>query len=46
MKNNQLKVNIVVTGASSGIGREIALHFAKKGASIFAIVRNQERLNE
>ncbi|MBZ7924507.1 SDR family NAD(P)-dependent oxidoreductase [Ensifer adhaerens] len=34
----------VVTGASSGIGREIALQLASKGHSIIALGRDRERL--
>lgn len=37
---------IVVTGASSGIGRQCAIDCAKMGAKIIAIGRNQERLDE
>ena len=37
---------ILVTGASSGIGREIALMTAYKGATVVVTGRNQERLNE
>lgn len=34
----------VVTGASSGVGREIALLFAKEGAKVVAVARRAERL--
>jgi NAD(P)-dependent dehydrogenase (short-subunit alcohol dehydrogenase family) len=37
---------IVVTGASEGIGREIALACAKKGANLALIARNIEGLKE
>lgn len=37
---------ILVTGASSGIGRETAISCAKMGASIILNARNQERLEE
>lgn len=37
---------ILVTGASSGIGRGIALACAKMGATVFITGRNVERLNE
>ncbi|WP_426474903.1 SDR family NAD(P)-dependent oxidoreductase [Chryseobacterium balustinum] len=35
---------IIITGASSGIGREIAIHLSKLGANCVLIGRNQERL--
>lgn len=37
---------IVVTGASSGIGRQCAIDCSKMGAKVVVIARNQERLNE
>ena len=37
---------IVVTGASSGMGREISLQFAKEGAKVIAVARREERLSE
>lgn len=37
---------ILVTGASSGIGRAIAIACAKMGATIFITGRNVDRLNE
>lgn len=36
---------VAVIGASSGIGRETALQFAKKGAKVAVSARNQEGLN-
>lgn len=36
----------VVTGASSGVGKEIALLFAKEGAKVVAVARRKERLEE
>lgn len=36
----------VVTGASSGMGRKIALDFAKEGATVIAVARRLERLEE
>jgi NADP-dependent 3-hydroxy acid dehydrogenase YdfG len=36
----------VITGASSGIGRAIALAFAKEGAACCLVSRNKERLEE
>ena len=35
---------VVVTGASSGVGREIAIRFAKEGAKVVAVARRAERL--
>lgn len=36
---------IVVTGASSGIGQQVAINCSKMGAKVALIGRNQERLN-
>lgn len=38
--------NFVVVGASSGIGRQIALDLAKSGANVLAVARNEKRLRE
>lgn len=38
--------NIIITGASSGIGRECAVSCSKRGANVFLIARNNERLAE
>jgi short-subunit dehydrogenase len=37
---------VIVTGASSGIGREIALQLAAEGAWLALVARRQERLEE
>lgn len=37
---------IVVTGASSGIGRSAAIQLAEKGAEVLLVARRQEGLNE
>ena len=36
----------IVTGASSGIGKSIALMYAKEGAKVLAVARRKERLDE
>lgn len=36
----------IVTGASRGIGRAIALAYAARGASVFAVARSAEHLDE
>lgn len=36
----------VVTGASSGMGREIAYYFAKEGANVVAVARRADRLKD
>lgn len=38
--------NIVVTGASGGIGRAIALDLAERGATVVAVARGEEQLEE
>ena len=38
--------NIIVTGASSGIGRQCAITFSQLGANVILIARNKERLKE
>lgn len=38
--------SVVVTGASSGMGRDIALKFAAEGATVVAVARRKERLEE
>src|SRR5580692_7716934 len=37
---------VLVVGASSGIGRSIAVHFARDGATVMASARRQDRLSD
>ncbi|MCO7176663.1 SDR family NAD(P)-dependent oxidoreductase [Sporolactobacillus kofuensis] len=37
---------VVITGASSGLGSELALLFAQKGAIVVLLARNEKRLTE
>ena len=37
---------VLITGATSGIGLQLAIDYAKTGAVVYACGRNQERLNE
>ena len=37
---------VVITGASSGIGRETALHLAGKGTKVVASAQRQDALDE
>ncbi|HEV2093315.1 MAG TPA: SDR family oxidoreductase [Rubrobacter sp.] len=37
---------VVITGASSGIGRETAIRFGERGASVVLAARNEEALQE
>ncbi|MBE3129078.1 MAG: SDR family oxidoreductase [Actinobacteria bacterium] len=38
--------NIIITGASSGIGRQCAITFSQLGANVILIARNKERLKD
>lgn len=40
------KKTVVITGASSGIGKSSAIEFAKKGADIALVARRKEKLTE
>lgn len=41
-----LEKAVVITGASAGIGRELALRLAEQGAWVALAARNPERLEE
>ena len=44
LKANNMPKNIIITGASSGIGKALALQYAKNGIALGLIARNKERL--
>ena len=49
MKDNPFSLQgktVVITGASSGIGRECAFQCSRMGAKIVALGRNEQRLND
>jgi uncharacterized protein len=43
-KNGNLTMNVVITGASSGIGRALAATFVRKGHNVLIVARREERL--
>ena len=46
MKDSLRNKVVVITGASSGIGRSIALESAGRGATVILIARRKDRLEE
>ena len=40
-----MKKYIVITGASSGIGKTVAFEFAKRGENLILVARREELLN-
>ncbi|MHC4270411.1 MAG: SDR family oxidoreductase [Planctomycetota bacterium] len=45
-KKNMKEKTVVITGATSGLGRATALQLAKKGAFVVIIARNKTKANE
>lgn len=45
-KRNLQGKRILITGASSGIGRALAIEAARRGAAVLAAARNEERLRQ
>ena len=43
-KSSSIIWNVVISGASKGIGREIAFTFAKAGHQLLLTARNEEKL--
>lgn len=46
MINDDRPSNVVVTGASSGIGRALVTEFIDRGARVYAVARNTKKLEE
>ncbi len=46
MKNADNKLTVLITGASSGIGKALAHEFAAHGFDIVAVARNKRKLDE
>lgn len=47
MNNSQISNEVIwVTGASSGIGRQLALHLAQAGNQVIVTARNEDALNQ
>ena len=45
-KNFLVKKNILVTGASKGIGKEVAMALSAYGANVILLARNEDSLND
>ena len=46
MKREIKNSRIIVTGASSGIGRAVSLQLAREGAKLLVVARRQDRLSQ
>src|SRR3989339_996401 len=42
---NKKILRVLITGASSGIGRALAVEYGRRGADILLLARNEEQLN-
>lgn len=42
---NFLKQNVLISGASSGLGKKVALYLSQNGSSVTILGRNKEKLN-
>ena len=38
--------NVIITGASTGIGEQLAYHYARLGANVVITARREQRLKE
>jgi len=41
-----MRQNIFITGASKGIGRQLAIEYARRGNTLYLSSRNTDRLQE
>ena len=46
IKEGDIKVKVLITGASSGIGKELAKMYAKRNYELILVARNKEKLQE
>jgi short-subunit dehydrogenase len=46
LNNGDPNMNVVITGASAGIGQALACTFARNGHAVLAVARREERLRE
>lgn len=45
-KDESMKETVLITGTSSGVGLETAIHFARKGYKVYASMRNLSKAEE
>ena len=46
MEKTDFNQTVIITGASSGVGKATARHFANNGANLVLVARGQERLDQ